>query len=88
MAAAPAARPHGYDPDDTIELLPLGVEVVLQARIDQADALLQDAFRRQRNGRVDVEVLLDVRNALRPQPRQQEVRLRRAVPQAPGPEGG
>jgi hypothetical protein len=83
---APAAE---FDPDDTIELLPLGSEVVLQARMEQAYAVLRHAFEHRRAGHwVPVEVLLDARNALYPQPRLQEVRLRPAVPYVPGPEGG
>lgn len=65
-------------PDERIELTPRGLQVSWQARVDQADAILAEALKRHDNGRVPVDVLLDIRLALHP------VKLR---PEVPGPDG-
>ena len=74
---APAPRP-----DDRVELTDAGMNVLMRSRIDQVDAIVDDALRKYTGRRAaPLDVLLDVRLALHPE------RSRSAVPVVPGPDG-
>lgn len=74
----PAAQPVPGDPE--IELTAAGVDVLWQARADEAHRICAAALQKYGSGRVPADVLLDVMIALHP-PKP----LRPAVPVIPGP---
>jgi hypothetical protein len=75
-----SSPPSGPAGDIPVGLTPRGELFVLRARVDQVDAMLRDAVLAARDGKVPVDVLLDINRTLHP------VNLRPAVPVIPGPE--